>query len=267
MKRTYLAKRNALIGSARLSWGAYALLFALLLLFFRLAFPDAFAAAAAPVMRASSAVSGGTHAFFSRFGNAEALTLENEQLREEQAALAALNEALRQKLEAVEGLAPAAPEVIAGVLARPPVSPYDTLIISAGTEHGVSIGMAAYAPGGVPIGAVSEALAQFSRITLYSSPGIVVSGWVGSVPIEIRGKGGGSYQAAASRTAGIRAGDIVYAMGPGKLLLGSVARIDSDPTLSSVTLHITGAANLFSLSWIGLSGGGAIHAFATSTSL
>ena len=57
--------------------------------------------------------------------------------------------------------------IIAGIVARPPASPYDTLVLSAGSEEGVTLGMEAFGAGGVPLGVVSSVLANFSRVTLF----------------------------------------------------------------------------------------------------
>lgn len=252
MKKTYLARRNALFSSSRLPAGAYALFFALVLAASRLVAPDAFAGAIAPLLYASRAAGETADGFFASFGDRAVLARENEELREQNRALAAEILALRAGEQVLSSLVRAQGSLVAGVVARPPVSPYDTLFLAGGQAEGIREGMQAFGPGGVPVGIVSLALERFSRVTLFSAPGAAVSGWVGDLPLEIRGEGGGAFSATVSKTAGVAAGDIVYGPGPGKLPLGSVARVDSDPALSGVTLRIQGAVNLFSLSWVEL---------------
>ena len=57
--------------------------------------------------------------------------------------------------------------ILAGVVARPPVSPYDTLVLAAGRVDGVEVGMEAFGAVGVPVGVVSSVLEDFSRVTLF----------------------------------------------------------------------------------------------------
>lgn len=240
-----------------MTWGAYALFFALLFMGLRLVAPNVFAYVTAPVLRASAVVGESARGFFGSFGERSALTRENDALRAHNAALALENQALSQRLEAIGMLSLPAGSRPAGVIARPPQSPYDTLVIASGTKDGAAEGMTVFGPGGVPLGIVASALDRFSRVALFSAPGSTLAGWVGeNVPVEIRGAGGGAFVGTVPRTAGVAAGDIVYAAGPGKLPLGRVARIESDPALSGVTLHIQGAVNLFSLSWVELRDGG-----------
>ena len=277
MKKTYLARRNALLSSADLSWGAFALAFAVLALCVRLLAPNLFWYAAAPLFRGADALAEANHRFFSGFESAAALALENEKLSNENTALATENRMLLQK-EADQGALLGAVSskrstrgTVAGVISRPPASPYDTLVVAAGADAGITLGQEAFGPGGVPLGVVSSVLADFSRVTLFSSSGMSVEGWVGraNTPLTVRGAGGGTLRASLSRSAGIAAGDMVSVPGPGALPVGSVMRVDSDPSSPSVTLQIQPALNPFSLTWVELRDTGATFAgaltWATST--
>ncbi len=252
MKKTYLAKRNALLSSANFSWGAFALMCAVLLLIMRLLAPNFFWQTFAPVFRVSDTLALKSHAFFSVLNDVAKQELQNEKLMSENAALASENQALTKKIESLSGLTLEAEGIIAGVLVRPPTSPYDTLVLSAGSEDGVSIGMEAFGKGGVPLGIVSSVSNNFSRIALFSTPGMTVNGWVGraNLPLMIEGAGAGAMNASAARSAGISAGDIVFVPGPGMLPIGSVVRVDSDPSSPSVILRIMPALNLFSVAWV-----------------
>lgn len=259
MKRIFLAKRNALLSSASASWGAFALAFAVLALLLRLLAPDLFLHTFAPVFRIAESVAAKNHSFLSSFSDAAALSAKNEQLMSQNAALASENQALLQKVFALAALggaegAPRAAEIIAGVVARPPQSPYDTLVLAAGAESGVTLGMEAFGAGGVPLGVVSAVTKDFSRVTLFSAPGRVTRGWVGeaSVPIDIFGAGAGAMSASLARSANSAVGDRVFVPGPGQLPIGLVARIDSDPSAPGVTLRITPLFNLFSTTWVSL---------------
>jgi cell shape-determining protein MreC len=269
MKKTYLARRNALLSSTDLSWGAYALMGAIVILLLRLVAPSFFWTLFTPLFRASDSLSNANHSFFNSFADTAKLAQQNEKLADENAALALENRALLVKFNSISGLVHDRESIIAGVVARPPASPYDTLVLAGGSDEGVTLGMEAFGPPAgeagaseVPLGVVTTVLASFSRVTLFSAPGMTTNGWVGqnsstklgvnSLPITIRGAGAGAMSASVARSAAVSAGDIVFAPGPGQLPIGSVARIDSDPTSPSVTLRITPALNLFSITWVSL---------------
>lgn len=277
MKKTFLARRNALFSSADASWGVYALIAAFVLLAVRLVAPDLFWRAVAPVFRVADATAAQSHLFFSGFRNTAQLALHNERLLRENAALSALNQELLQKdlsLEALLGAPGGASgtglNILAGVVARPPESPYDILILAKGSDTGVGIGQEVYGEGGVPVGIVSSVTAGFSRVTLFSSPGTSIHGWAGraTVPIVINGSGGGSMSATLARATGVAVGDTVFVPGPGMLPIGTVVRIDSDPLSPSVTLRIRPLINMFSITWVVLreTGTALIGAFSQASS-
>ncbi|MHB8860192.1 MAG: rod shape-determining protein MreC [Minisyncoccota bacterium] len=273
MKRIFLAKRNALLSSRHVSWGIFALVFACAAFFMRLLAPNVFLQATAPLFRASDALAAGGHAVLASFSDTAKLAIQNERLQSENAALASENHALQQKSAAVSALLGSAASgtasgILAGVVARPPESPYDTLVLAAGTKDGVTLGMEAFGEGGVPIGVVSSVLDGFSRVTLFSTSGMTTSGWVGhaSVPLAVLGAGAGAMNASVAREAGVAVGDVVFAPGPGQLPIGSVVRVDSNPLSPSITLRIMPAVNPFAVSWVLLRATGIVPmTFATST--
>lgn len=274
MKKTFLVKPNALLSSAGVSWGALALAGAVIVLLVRLVAPNFFWYTFAPVFRAADALAAESRALVATLGNTAVLALQNEQLVNENAALANENKMLLQKATNVASLlgSPSAGRsaaeslhssasvvgrsntsgILAGVIARPPESPYDTLVLAEGEKTGITLGMEAFGAGGVPLGVVSAVSADFSRVTLFSTPGMTVNGWVGraNLPLIIKGAGAGAMDASVPRSAGISAGDIVFAPGPGMLPIGIVARIDNDPSSPSAVLRIMLTLNLFSVAWV-----------------
>ncbi|MFZ3044169.1 MAG: rod shape-determining protein MreC [Minisyncoccia bacterium] len=258
MKRTFLAKRNALLSSTDISWGVIALGCAILALLLRLVTPNFFLHAVAPAFSVAEILNTKSHTFFNSFSDAAILAAKNELLMEENAALASENQALLEKEASLNDLlgtsVSAKTGIFAGVVARPPESPYDTLVLASGESVGVTLGMEAFGVGGVPLGVVSSVTSDFSRVTLFSAPNVVTYGWVGkdSLPLNILGAGGGAMNAGLSRSADIVVGDTVFAPGPGRLPIGSVVRIDSDPSAPGITLRIKPKTNPFSLTWVEL---------------
>lgn len=250
-------KRNALLSSANLSWGTLAIAFSLCVLLVRLLAPNLFLQVFAPAFRAATFIDATSRTFFAGFNDTVELAARNEQLTYENAALAIENQALLEKEASVDALLGASASsrdsgILAGVVARPPESPYDTLVLATGKDASVVLGMEVFGAGGVPLGVVSSVTADFSRVTLFSAPGVVVQGWVGkeSVPLTIIGTGGGTLNATLARSAPVVVGDTVFAPGPGLLPIGNVVRIDNDPSASEVTLRIMPAVNPFSLTWV-----------------
>jgi len=254
MKRTFLAKRNGLLSPTDVSWGVFALTLALVVLGVRLLAPNFFWYVFTPVFRSAETLSGKGRALFSGFENAATLAKENERLQEENTALTLENQALIKKEASTAGLSLIKEGILAGVVARPPESPYDTLVLAAGAKAGVTLGQEAFGGGGVPLGVVSSVLPDFSRVTLFSTHDFVTSGWVGdtNLPISLQGAGAGAMSATVARAASIKVGDTVFVPGPGMLPIGKVARIDSDPSVPGVTLRIQSTLNLFSVAWVTL---------------
>lgn len=200
----------------------------------------------------TAAVGNGT----SQFQNNGALVAQRDQLAAENAALRAENVALATKahdLQVTLGTrTEPAKEIVAGVLARPPVAPYDVLIVDQGSTSGVAVGAPAFGPGGTPVGRVKDLTATTARIVLYSASNTTTEGWIGAgrVPVTLTGIGSGGFEATLPKDAGIVAGDGVFVPGPGALPIGTVARIDSDPSSPTVVLHIHPYVNPFSILWV-----------------
>jgi cell shape-determining protein MreC len=275
MKKTFLARRNALLTSANFSAGGVALAMVGIALLVRFFAPSAFWYVFAPVFSGADSLAARSHTFLSSFADAAALTQKNEALAGQNAALANENQSLLQKasdLESLLGSSTHAPQgIIAGVIARPPASPYDVLVLSSGARAGVALGQEAFGPGMVPLGVVSSVLDDFSRVTLFSAPSMAVDGWVGekNLPLTIAGAGAGALRASVPRSASVAVGDSVSVPGPGAQHIATVVRVDSDPSSPLVTLEIQPALNPFSITWVELRSTGPSFAaslsWATST--
>jgi cell shape-determining protein MreC len=256
MRKAYSRRRSALalrhVGP--LAGGLLALAAVALLL--RVLAPGALVAAASPLWRLGAFMGGESRGLAALFHDRAALVAERDAALARVAELSGQNAALAAKADDLArllgGRTERADAVLAGVLARPPVAPYDTLVIDQGTAAGVVAGAAVYGPGGVPAGVVASATQFSARVALYSSPAQVTAGWVGAsrVPVDLVGRGAGSFYAEVPREASTTAGDPVYAAGPGALPIGSVARVDSDPSSPKAVLRIAPAVDPFTLTWV-----------------
>lgn len=239
--------------------GAIAIVVVAIIIGIRALFPGTFVAALSPLWRAGDTVAASVGTAGSFFGNAATLAHERDQLLAERAALSVENEALRTKVADLTKLLGSRTEVehgvIAGVLARPPVSPYDVLVVDRGTEQGVIQGALVFGAGGIPLGTVAAATANASRVLLYSAPGKETGAWIGAqkLPVTLVGQGSGAFHAKVPRDAQVVAGDEVYVPGPGALPIGTVIEVESNPAATELWVSIRPMSNPFSTTWVTIS--------------
>jgi cell shape-determining protein MreC len=230
-----------------------------LLFIVHLIFPGFFARILGPVGEAAGKGRDGAGSAagtaLSSFRSNASLAKENAALKSELAArnlrVLSLEAALREN-EELKGLLHrpnAADDVMAVVLVRPPVSPYDTLLIDLGTADGIAAGDKVYAPGAVAIGDVAEALPHQSKVALYSTPGRAVPVLIGSSTVQVQavGRGGGSFSATLPAEIHIAEGDIVVMPSIRLHTLGQVAAIEIDSTDSLQTVLFSLPINIHSL--------------------
>lgn len=248
-----MSRRNAFLGGTAPRLGLIALVVIFILVALRLIFPSALLSLASPFLRAGDALSTGTDNFFAGFDNTANVANERNLLASDNATLAQQNAVLTAKVADLETLlgstSATAPGVVAGVLARPPETAYDTLIVGSGSDAGVAAGDVAYAPSGIPLGVVTATAASSARITLLSAPAESTDAWVGDtrVPITLLGAGGSSFIAQVPRAASTTLGEAVYVSGPGSVPIGKVAAETGDASAPVITLDIAGAVDIFSL--------------------
>lgn len=241
MKTQYFRRHKQYLSPVQGVAAAVAVVLIAVLAVLRIFFPGALAAVAAPLWSAGDYLA--VHAGFPK-GSA-ALQAEVDRLRAENAALASENRILAATAgdEAAKSAG-----IMAGVLARPPQSPYDALIIAKGNDDGVYAGMRVLAAG-VPVGVVESASSGSARVVLYSASGQESEGWIGTAktPVTLHGLGAGAFAADVPREAGAAEGDIVYLPGPGALPMGTVMKVESSASSPRAILRIRPYANPFTM--------------------
>ena len=234
------------------------LLLVLVLVFgvFRFLLPGAFVSALTPLWIGGSVLSAGVGDAGAFFTNNAELARERDRALAESAAFYAKSEMLATRVADLERLLGDRIEpssgILAGVLARPPVSPYDVLIVDQGADAGVSVGSRADGPGGTPLGLVESVTKTSARILLFSTPAKETESWIGEarIPVTLVGEGSGALSAIVAREAGITIGDLVYMAGPGALPVGSVTRVGNDPSSPRSRVDIKPLLNPFSVTWV-----------------
>jgi len=257
-----LATRNALFRDRRLIGGALCVLIALVVVLVRLVAADTLVDVTAPFVRTSAAVSETTGSFFSSFTERMALVAERDNLAHQVDALSARERGLMEELADVRKLLGDRTEVPdalpASVLMRPPVAPYDTFVVDAGSVDNVVVGASVAGPGGIPLGTVSEVSNRTARIVLFSASGQETEGWVGEerIPITLVGEGAGAFSARVPRETPIAVGDVLIIPGFASTPIGTVRKVESDPSSPFSSVLITPFVNPFSITWVTISSSG-----------
>lgn len=211
-----------------------------ILLLIRLIVPGFFVTMFSPLWHLGNALTdaaGLEESAVSKLARLEALEAENETLRNENRLLKANGEqdALEQGIEA-------------GVIVRPPLAPYDVLIVDSGSDDGVFEGMRVFSRA-IPVGIVESVAVQSARVVLFSSSGKTTDGWVGEkrLPITLRGSGAGAFEADIARESGVVEGDQVYLPGASAYPVGVVVKIESEPSSPRAVVSIRPFANPFTM--------------------
>lgn len=212
-------------------------------LLLRFVFPSVFTGATSMLWSIGSSAS---HIGAS-FGDTVALSRERDALLLERDALLAENLALRESVEEYRELQEGGR--IAGVLARPPLTPYDVLIVDSGSEQGVRAGDRVFAQGGVPVGLVADVSAHESRVKLFSSGGYETYGWIGEErhAVTFVGQSMGAFYVAVPRDIEISVGDTAYMPGPGARPFGQVVNVRSGASSPEQILHVRPYISPFSI--------------------
>ena len=119
--------------------------------------------------------------------------------------------------------------VLAGILAKPNHSPYDILVIDAGSENGIQIGSAVFSSG-TPLGQVAEIYAKESKVKLFSTPGEKISAILNEsgVSLDLNGLGGGTFEAQIPRDVEVKEGDAVLLPGIDRKIIATVEKVVFD---------------------------------------
>ena len=254
MKRQFSRSGNR----ALLSGGRIGILIVLVIVFFIFALralaPDVFVFLSRPLLGVGSSLTAAVGSASGTFEDRAGIQEERDRLRVELEAAQNENVVLRTQLGDMTRLAAKENSISAGVIARPPVSPYDTLVVEAGSEAGVRVGALVFGTGGIPIGTIEAISGKNAHVALYSAPGRVTEGWIGEarLPVTITGAGAGAFRATLAKDAVPQIGEQVFVPGPGALPIGVVARVDTNPSLPEANLFIRPLVNPFTLTWVAI---------------
>lgn len=258
MKTQFSHRRNALISKQTLIVASSVAGVCAVVLVVSSFFPSLPLVLATPGWKLGAVASNATHAVTSVFQNTDLVVADKERLDAENQMLNNENRVLRTQLEDISRLTGggvlSTHRVVASVISRPPLSPYDTLIVYLNNGSSVPLDAFVYGPGSVPIGKVTQSARGMARVLLYSSPNEKTEGWIGEkrLPVTLLGESAGSFSATLARESGVAVGDILYLPGPGALPAGTVVDVASDPSSTNDVVHIVPYVNIFSLTWVSI---------------
>ena len=263
MKKQYSLRRNYRSGNrfAGTPVVAFGVVIGIAALFFviKMVFPSVIVALAEPLWKGGATLEAAVGNATAGVGNSETLANENTQLAAQVASLQNQNAVLTARSQDLTKLlggsttsGTTAQGIAAGVLARPPLSPYDTLVVGMGAKDGVVVGAVVTASGGIPIGTVQSTTAHTATVALLSMADHTTDAWVGEnrIPLTLSGMGAGAFTATLPKAAAVNVGDNVYVPGPGAIPVGTISQVETDPSSPSVTLSIQPFVNIFSTTWV-----------------
>ncbi len=144
--------------------------------------------------------------------------------------------------------------ILGSVISRPPQSPYDIIVIDAGSDNGIKQGMKAIAYSSVLIGHVAEVFPGASKIKLISYPGeetnlIIENAKISAIGL---GLGSGNIEVKIPSSVEVNSGDKITTDGTFQYLLGLADKIETDPLNPFQNIIFRIPVNLNELQKIGL---------------
>jgi cell shape-determining protein MreC len=187
------------------------------------------------------------------FHTKNALLEEREVLQQEVTRMhnsVLLVEALRKEnktLRAMLGRGDEYQQVYANVVYRPPETLYDTLVVDAGANEGISVGDLVIVDSTV-IGVVRKVLPVSSTVVLYSAPDeqthATIEQGTTTIPILAKGKGSGNFIVEVPRDLAIEVGDIITLPTVPGYVFAQVGNVSARPSDSFQTLRLQTPINM-----------------------
>jgi len=211
-----------------------------------------------PIWRAENSVSRSLRNIADFIGSQEKLIKENADLREKVSSLEievmslSREQALEDTLRELAGRKPDPETKIATVLTHPPQTPYDIIIIDAGSSDGVLVGKEVYLPEGPSLGAISEVFSNRSRVKLFTSSGEETNAVLerNNVPVVLHGLGAGNFRLTLPRDTAVEPGDKILSPELSSRLMAVVGEVIIQPTDSFKEVLAKSPANIFILRYV-----------------
>lgn len=146
------------------------------------------------------------------------------------------NESLRQLLGSSSST-----RIAAGIIARPPHTPYDVVLIDKGQIDGIRSQTPVYYGENNLLGFVGKVFQEHALVTLISTPNIETSVYIYGPDIFVTayGMGGGAIKLVVPQGVIVEEGNIVVAPSIEGGLIGTIERVESKPTEPEQYAYLT----------------------------
>ena len=124
------------------------------------------------------------------------------------------------------------PHILAGVVAQPPRTPHDTLVLDVGSRAGIQLDATVYLHESIVIGTIISTTPTQSVVRLLSTPAVATTVYIFGPDIytTATGYGGGVVRIGVPQGIQLREGDVVAAPALGGGTLGRLFAVESVPT-------------------------------------
>ncbi len=138
------------------------------------------------------------------------------------------------------------------VLAKPPQSPYDSLVLDLGTSEGALVGDHVYGLGDVALGVITSVTDHTSSATLFSSSEKETAATVerSDVSLVLSGTGGGGFEAKVPQDVDVTIGDTIVLPSVHVSVVGRVVAIESTAASSFKRVVVQSPVNIHSVRWV-----------------
>lgn len=142
--------------------------------------------------------------------------------------------------------------LVASVLAHPPQTLYDTIIIDLGSDNSVSLDSEVFLPEGPILGRVSEVFRKHAKVKLFSTALEETSAVLerGSVPVILVGVGAGNFKITIPRNVEVKSGDRILSADIFSRLLAVVGEVSVSSTDSFKEVLANAPINIFALRFV-----------------
>ncbi len=217
------------------------ILFFSLMFFFKL-FDGFITRTVSPIWNAENILMRTIRLGWENFQTREALVEENMRLKVE---LESLRTSLSSSVEPIS-------LELAVVLAGPPHSFYDTLVIDRGSSDGLIVGQEIFIPEGSVIGVAAQVHKTTSVVELFSSYGNETAAILErtKLPVLLIGRGAGNFKIEAPREEWVEVGDRILSLSSEPKLIAVVEDVVTGPTDSFKKILARSPVNIFSLAYV-----------------
>jgi cell shape-determining protein MreC len=133
------------------------------------------------------------------------------------------------------------PSILASIIARPPHTPYDTVVIDQGSMDGIVEASPVFYGTGLALGYVKKSLPHHAFVTLFSSPGAETTVYVFGPNIftTAYGEGGGVIRLSIPHGILVKEGDVIILPSLTTGVLGTVSSVVSIPSEPAQNVYST----------------------------